>query len=113
MTLLRLLVFTVTAIVPIAALADPIEGEWTTMDTSIATINECEEHFCIVMKTGDWPGKEIGRLKRAGKGKYSGSVTDPRDGRTYAGRASLVGDSLKLSGCALKIFCQTESWTRR
>jgi len=29
------------------------------------------------------------------------------------GRATLVGNTLKLVGCALKIFCQTEVWSRR
>lgn len=113
MKLLRLSVLLAVVFAPAMALADPIEGEWKTSDTSIATINGCGDQFCIVMKTGDWPGKEIGRLKASGKGIYSGTVTDPRDEREYSGRATLKGNSLKLTGCALKIFCQTEIWSRR
>lgn len=95
-----------------AAAADPIVGEWRTMDGSLADIGKCDAGFCIVMKTGDWPGRQIGALKASTPGRYSGSVTDPRDDRTYSGRATLSGDTLKLTGCALKIFCQTETWSR-
>jgi uncharacterized protein (DUF2147 family) len=114
MNLLRISVLLAIILIPVAAwAADPIEGEWRTQDTSIAAIHDCGGRFCIVMKTGDWPGKEIGRLKTAGTGKYAGTVTDPRDNKTYSGRVTLTGNSLKLSGCAFKIFCQTEVWSRR
>ncbi|BCG87091.1 hypothetical protein MesoLj113c_32010 [Mesorhizobium sp. 113-3-9] len=114
MKLPRLSVLLAMVMAPGLAWADPIEGEWVTMDgISIAAIHGCSDRFCIVMKSGDWPGKEIGRLKASGKGIYSGTVTDPRDEREYSGRATLKGNSLKLTGCALKIFCQTEIWSRR
>lgn len=95
-----------------AAAADPIVGEWRTLDGALADIGRCDAGFCIVLKTGDWPGKKIGTLKASVPGRYAGSVTDPRDDRTYSGRATLSGDTLKLTGCALKIFCQTETWSR-
>lgn len=53
-----------------------------------------------------------GALKASTPGRYSGPVTDPRANRTYSGRAALAGDTLKLTGCALKIFCQTGTWAR-
>ncbi|MBN9217671.1 MAG: DUF2147 domain-containing protein [Mesorhizobium sp.] len=112
MKLLRLSVLLAMVLAPAMAWADPIEGEWKTADTSLATIKGCGDQFCIVMKTGDWPGKQIGQLKAAGKGTYAGTVTDPRDEKTYSGRATLNGNTLKLTGCALKIFCQTEVWQR-
>ena len=95
-----------------AAAADPIVGEWRTLDGTLADIGMCGGEVCIVLKTGDWPGRKIGTLKASVPGRYSGSITDPRDGRTYSGRATLSGDTLKLTGCALKIFCQTETWSR-
>lgn len=94
------------------AFADPIEGEWNTKDATIAKISGCADRFCIVVKTGLNAGKEIGSFKPIGEGKYEGKITDPRDDRDYTGRAVLKGNELKLSGCALKIFCQTEVWTR-
>jgi uncharacterized protein (DUF2147 family) len=95
-----------------AALADPIEGNWKTKDGPIATIKSCGESVCIVMKTGDYVGKQIGKLKPGGDNKYSGTITDPKDDKAYSGSARLNGSSLSLTGCALKIFCQTQVWTR-
>ena len=113
MRLLHLPIVMAVLVAPAVARADSIEGEWRTADTSIARIHACGDRFCIVMKTGDWPGKEIGRLQAQGFGNYVGTVTDPRDNKTYSGRATLAGNTLKLVGCALKIFCQTEVWSRR
>ncbi|WP_137933650.1 DUF2147 domain-containing protein [Mesorhizobium comanense] len=113
MKLPRLSVLLTMVMAPAMAWADPIEGEWITTDgISIALIEGCGDRFCIIAKNGDWPGREIGRVKPAGKGTYSGTITDPRDERTYSGRATLKGNTLKLTGCALKIFCQTEIWRR-
>jgi len=41
-----------------------------------------------------------------------GSVYNPDDGRTYSGRIRLEDGALNLRGCALKIFCQTQTWRR-
>ena len=95
-----------------AALADPIEGNWKTKDGPIATIKACGGSVCIVMKTGDYVGKQIGKLKPDGDNEYSGTITDPKDDKTYSGSARLNGSSLSLTGCALKIFCKTQVWTR-
>lgn len=39
-------------------------------------------------------------------------MTDPRDERTHQGRAVIDGSTLKLTGCALKIFCKSQVRTR-
>lgn len=42
-----------------------------------------------------------------------GRVYNPDDGRTYSGELRLVsGDILELTGCALRVFCQTQRWHR-
>jgi uncharacterized protein (DUF2147 family) len=94
------------------AFADPIEGYWKTMDDTFANIYACADRFCILMKTGEYEGIEIGNLKPMGNGKYNGKITAPDDGKSYEGRAQLSGNELRLSGCSLKIFCRTEIWTR-
>ena len=44
---------------------------------------------------------------------YAGQITDPANGRTYEGTAKVEGNSLKLTGCALKIFCRSQNWIRK
>jgi uncharacterized protein (DUF2147 family) len=95
------------------ALADPIEGDWKTKDGPIATIASCGGSFCITMKTGKYVGKRIGKMTPAGDGGYSGTITDPKDDKTYTGSASVSGSSLKLTGCALKIFCKSQTWKKQ
>lgn len=41
-----------------------------------------------------------------------GSLYNPDDGRTYTGTIRLDGGTLSLTGCALKVFCQTQIWRR-
>jgi uncharacterized protein (DUF2147 family) len=42
-----------------------------------------------------------------------GRLYNPGDGRYYSGAINLADDShLKLKGCALGIFCQSQTWTR-
>jgi uncharacterized protein (DUF2147 family) len=109
---LHLVISMLLALGVVSALADPIEGKWRTMDASVARISACTDGFCIGLLTGEHAGREIGALQPKGDGKYDGEVIDPRDDRRYTGRAEVHGDELKLSGCALKIFCQTEVWSR-
>ena len=41
------------------------------------------------------------------------ALYNPDDGRTYSGAIQLRGeDRLELKGCALKVFCQTQVWSR-
>ncbi|MBX3568641.1 MAG: DUF2147 domain-containing protein [Rhizobiaceae bacterium] len=95
-----------------AAFADDIEGNWRTADGPTAGIGACGSSFCITLKSGKFAGKQIGRLKSDGGGSYSGTITDPKDDKTYSGSATVSGTKLKLTGCALKIFCKSQSWTR-
>jgi uncharacterized protein (DUF2147 family) len=101
-----------TFIISGAAYADPIEGNWKTQSGETAAIGNCGGAFCITLKTGKFSGKSIGKMSASGSGKYSGSITDPADDKTYSGSASLSGSKLNMTGCALKIFCKTQVWSK-
>jgi uncharacterized protein (DUF2147 family) len=94
-----------------AAAAEPIEGNWKDGPTEVIAINPCGGGFCLKMTNGKFAGKQIGKLSGAGT-DYSGQITDPEDDKTYSGFATVNGDTLKLKGCALKIFCKSVTWKR-
>ena len=90
------------------AYADPIDGNWTTASGETASISGGS----IVLKTGKYAGKRIGSMKATGGGKYAGSITDPADDKTYAGSAKISGKSMRMTGCAMKVFCKTQTWKK-
>ncbi|NTE88411.1 DUF2147 domain-containing protein [Agrobacterium rubi] len=94
-----------------AKAVEPIEGKWKNGPVDIVAITPCGESFCLKMASGEYAGQSIGKLR--GKGlDYSGDITDPADQKTYSGSGTVSGTTLKLKGCALKIFCQTVVWNR-
>lgn len=96
-----------------AAHGDPLEGDWKTQAGSTAGISSCGASFCIKLKTGSHAGKSIGKLKPDGSSRYSGTITDPATDKTYNGKATLAGSSLKLSGCVLGgLICKSQSWSK-
>ncbi|WAP70977.1 DUF2147 domain-containing protein [Jiella pelagia] len=101
-----------TASVSVAAAAAPIVGNWQTASGETAKIAACGNAYCTMIVTGEHKGKQIGQMSGSGA-NYAGQITDPANGRTYEGTAKVDGNSLKLTGCALKIFCRSQSWTRK
>ncbi|HBF31418.1 DUF2147 domain-containing protein [Rhizobium sp.] len=94
-----------------ASAAEPIEGQWKDGSVEVVAIKACGDSFCLTMTTGKYAGQSIGKLK--GKGQdYAGEITDPGNKKTYSGSGTVEGKTLKLTGCALKIFCRTEEWSR-
>lgn len=91
--------------------AEPIEGNWKTASGETAAIAKCGGGFCITLKTGKFTGKQIGQLEGTA-GEYSGSITDPAEDKTYSGSGSVSGNSLKMKGCVLKVFCKSQTWSR-
>ncbi|MCQ0987969.1 DUF2147 domain-containing protein [Jiella marina] len=91
--------------------ADPILGKWRAPGGGIVHVTSCGGSYCATVVSGQHKGKAVGRMNGQ-NGEYTGSVTDPRDDRTYSGSATVGGGTLKLTGCALKIFCKTQVWTR-
>lgn len=95
------------------AFADPIEGNWKTKSGETAAIGGCGGGFCITLKTGEYAGRQIGKMSPIGDGQYEGSITKPSSGKTYSGKASLSGNSMKLKGCVLGgLICESQTWSR-
>ncbi|BBE73846.1 DUF2147 domain-containing protein [Oharaeibacter diazotrophicus] len=113
---MRMFVTTAVAAVLLAGpalAAGGVEGVWKTERGSNAEIYGCGKATCIKLIDGPYKGKIIADdLVDDGSGSYSGSLTDPESGKTYSGYASVSGNALKLKGCALKIFCKSQTWTR-
>lgn len=93
--------------------ANDIAGNWTTQSGETAAITACGAAMCITLKTGKHAGKQIGSM--SGKdGRYRGTITDPADDKTYKGKASINGSSMKMSGCiAGGLLCKTQTWKRQ
>jgi uncharacterized protein (DUF2147 family) len=95
-----------------AGAAESIVGNWLTASGHIAQIRQCDGGYCIIATAPAHRGKQIGRMSGS-DGSYSGEITDPETDRTYSGSATVTGSSLKLTGCALKVFCRSQTWTKR
>jgi uncharacterized protein (DUF2147 family) len=100
-----------TAILSSSAFAeDIIVGNWKTASGETAAISGGGS-YSIVLKTGKHAGKNIGSMSGS-NGKYAGTITDPADDKKYSGTARVSGTSMRMKGCALKIFCKTQIWTK-
>lgn len=97
-----------------AAVADPIEGVWKRQSTgALIEFSRCGGEYCGVVQTGEFTGQSIGRMAGA-NGRYKGTITDLAEGKTYKGKASISGNTMKLSGCvAFGIVCKGEDWIRQ
>lgn len=95
-----------------AQAAEPVVGSWKTASGETAKIASCGGAYCITLVTGKFSGKQIGKMSGSGT-SYEGEITDPAADKTYAGSADVQGSSLKLTGCALKVFCKTQTWTKQ
>ncbi|GGD12968.1 DUF2147 domain-containing protein [Aureimonas glaciei] len=95
-----------------AQAAEPVVGKWKTASGETASIAACGGAYCITLLTGESKGRQIGKMSGSGE-KYSGEITDPKADKTYAGSATVTGASMKLTGCALKIFCKSQTWSRQ
>ncbi|WP_152046400.1 DUF2147 domain-containing protein [Aureimonas psammosilenae] len=91
--------------------AEPILGKWRSPGGRIVEVTDCGGKFCATVLTGQHKGKSVGTMSGAG-GDYRGTVIDPRDDKSYSGTARVEGARLVMEGCALKIFCKKQSWTR-
>ena len=97
-----------------ALAADPIVGNWRTESGETARIAPCAGgNFCVTLRTGTYAGRSIGQLANTG-GRYKGKITDPATDKTYTGKASISGSSMKMSGCVLGgLICQSQTWTKK
>lgn len=66
------------------------------------------------LRTRSLVGIELFRGFRAvSPGVWKGNTLyNPDDGRTYSGTLRLRKGALELQGCALRVFCKTQTWSR-
>jgi uncharacterized protein (DUF2147 family) len=110
-----------------AAAADPIEGVWQTEPDEGAfahvTIAPCGGAFCgTISRTfkdgAAYQSPNIGRqividMQPGRDGSYRGQVWRPANDKIYAGKASVAGSRMSLSGCvAGGLFCKSQTWVR-
>lgn len=102
----------VIAIATASALAaDPIVGDWKTEAGTTAAIGRCGGGYCIVLKTGKHKGEQIGTFKGCG-GHCAGRITDPDARKTYNGTMTVSGNLVTMKGCVMRVFCQSQTWSR-
>lgn len=118
------------------AIAADAGGRWLTPTGATVEIYNCGSALCGRIVTSDAlrknpdmrdtknsnaglrtrPVKGLVMLSgfTGGPAKWSGGqVYNPQDGRTYSGSVELTApDKLKLTGCALAIFCKSQEWKR-
>ncbi|WP_108502213.1 DUF2147 domain-containing protein [Paracoccus indicus] len=110
-----------------AAAADPIEGIWQTQPDGGAfahvTIAPCGGAFCGTITrafkgTQEYKSPNVGRqividMAPQGGGKYQGQVWRPSNDKVYAGKASVSGNQMSLSGCvAGGLLCKSQNWVK-
>jgi uncharacterized protein (DUF2147 family) len=96
-----------------AAQADPIEGTWKRPNGNVVAFSKCGAKFCATAKTGPNAGKSVGSMAANGAG-YKGTLSDPAAGKSYTGKASVSGGTLRVSGCVLGgLICKSENWARQ
>jgi uncharacterized protein (DUF2147 family) len=96
-----------------SALADPIEGTWLRPSTgTLVRYEKAGDQYCGTVMTGEHEGKSIGCMQNAGS-EYKGNVIAVDEGKTYTGKATITGDTMKLYGCVLGILCKGEDWQRQ
>lgn len=115
------------ALVAGGAAADPIEGVWQTQpdEGSFAhvTIAPCGGAFCgTITRTfkdrAEYQSPNLGRqividMAPQGGGAYAGRVWRPANDRVYAGKASVQGGQMSLSGCvAGGLLCKSQTWVK-
>lgn len=108
-TVILAIAFTMT--VGLANAADSLIGNWKTEDGATSAIAPCGSGYCITVKTGKYAGKKIAQFSRR-NGNYASQITDPASNKTYNGTLKLSGNTVKMQGCLMKVFCQSQTWIR-
>ena len=94
-----------------ATAADVIVGNWTTEAGSTAQISGGGS-YSIKLISGEHSGKTIGSMSGS-NGKYSGTITDPNNNKTYSGSARISGTTMRMKGCVAKILCKVQTWKKQ
>ena len=55
----------------------------------------------------------LSNMRASGPGKWSGTIYNPDDGKTYSSSMQLLGpSSMKVNGCVAGVFCKSLKFTR-
>ena len=93
--------------------AEPIEGTWLRPSNgALVKFSKCGNSYCAKAVSGEFAGKSVGKFSGSGS-SYSGTLTDLKENKTYSGNAKVTGNTMKLEGCVLKVFCKGENWKRQ
>lgn len=97
-----------------AASAASMDGMYKRPNGHMVKVSACGNSFCVTSQTAPNVGRSVGKLTPSGDGKFTGSLTDLSNGKTYSGKARFDGSTLKVSGCVLGgLICKTENWARQ
>ncbi len=93
--------------------AEAIVGTWKRDNGTLIKYSGSGKTFCGTVLNGKFKGKSIGCM--SGKnGKYRGKVNVLDEGKTYRGKASVSGNTLKLAGCvAAGLICKSANLKRQ
>lgn len=127
----RLVVAAILAVVPLAALADPVEGIWKTKPDDNGNFGHvqivpCGANFCgTLVEAFNGQGQKIDSpnvgkrivwdMQAEGGGAYgSGKVWSPDRDKTYNSKMTLSGDNLSVKGCVMGgMICRDGgAWSR-
>jgi uncharacterized protein (DUF2147 family) len=90
---------------------EPVLGTWKTQVGTMAVIDQCGQGYCITMKTGDHAGQKIGSF-RGRNGSFTGTIIEPESRKTFDGVLTVSGNTVRMKGCTMKVFCVSLIWTR-
>ena len=105
------------------ARADDVTGTWL-RETGLSKVKFAPcgggaicGHLVWLKPGTDTPAKVGQRLffdmKPTASNAWSGSYSNPDDGKTYAAKMSLSGGTLTTAGCAMGgMICRSSTWTR-
>ncbi|WP_375456390.1 DUF2147 domain-containing protein [uncultured Methylobacterium sp.] len=65
------------------------------------------------LRTRSVVGVQIVSATSATADGYSGTLYNPKDGKTYSGSLRMTGpDAIEVSGCVMSVFCKRQTWKR-
>ena len=104
-----LLASTFTFCASAIAVADPLVGTWKRSNGILIKYSVAGGgKYCGTVLNGEFKGRSIGCVSGS-NGAYKGKVNKLDEGKTYTGKASVTGKTLKLSGCVFGgLLCKSD-----
>nr|WP_238183413.1 DUF2147 domain-containing protein [Methylobacterium trifolii] len=65
------------------------------------------------LRTRSVVGVQIVNAATATAEGFSGTLYNPKDGKTYSGTLTMTGaNTVEVSGCVMSVFCKRQTWKR-